>query len=397
MTPEAITLLLKEATESFTVLEGKPSDDDILSIRETLLPLLMDIPFDLVGGIHSLTGLITETATYEADHGNTAFVRPTHLPLYDSTILDNATTVQRVKLKTAHKALVDDYASYNTAERGVVRFLREVVDNLWINDLKDADTFYTKVTALQIMAHLDANSGGLHAIDMIALCTGMKAYYKQSDGIPQYIALLEDAQKKAKRANMPIADAELVMMASTAVLAVQHFPREVDDWEGLPSSARTWPAWKAAFRLAHLKRQRQILATKGSEPLGGAHAAIPVTGKMETALDNLALAATSDKATLQQLTAANLALTTTVATLTATNKKLVDAVAKKKPGAGAGASKTPDTDKPIPSGYCWTHGHWVRKSHTSETCTNKAEGHQDKATSKDTMGGSTANKDWHKA
>jgi len=178
MTPEAITLLLKEATEDFTVIEGKPSDDDILAIRETLLPLLMDIPFNLVGGIHSLTGLITETATYEADHGNTAFVRPTHLPLYDSTILDNATTVQRVKLKTAHKALVDDYASYNTAERGVVRFLREVVDNLWINDLKDADTFYTKVTALQIMAHLDANSGGLHAIDMIALCTGMKAYYK---------------------------------------------------------------------------------------------------------------------------------------------------------------------------------------------------------------------------
>ena len=63
------------------------------------------------------------------------------------------------------------------------------------------------------MDHLDANSGGLHAIDMIALCTGMQAYYEQADGIPHYIALLEDAQKKSKRANMPIADAELVMMA----------------------------------------------------------------------------------------------------------------------------------------------------------------------------------------
>jgi hypothetical protein len=157
----------------------------------------------------------------------------------------------------------------------------------------------------------------------------MQAYYEQSDGIPQYIALLEDAQKKAKRDQMPIADAELVMMASAAVLAVQHFPREVDDCEGLPASSRTWSAWKTAFRLAHLKRQRQILASKGGEPLGVAHAAIPVTGKMEAALDNLALAATSDKATVQQLTAANLALTTTVATLTATNKKLVDAAAKK--------------------------------------------------------------------
>ena len=130
MKPEAITLLLKEATEAFTVIKGKPSDDDILTIRETLLPLLMDIPFDLVSGIHSLTGLITETATYEADHGNVAFVRPTRLPLYDSSIPDNATTVARVKKETAHKALVDDYASYKAAERGVARFFREVVDDL---------------------------------------------------------------------------------------------------------------------------------------------------------------------------------------------------------------------------------------------------------------------------
>jgi hypothetical protein len=98
---------------------------------------------------------------------------------------------------------------------------------------------------------------------MISLQTNMHRYYVQSDGIPQYINMLEDAQKKVKRAGMPIADIELVMMASAAVLAAQHFPREVDDWEGLPSISRTWLASKTAFRLAHLKRQRQILASGG--------------------------------------------------------------------------------------------------------------------------------------
>ncbi len=44
-------------------------------------------------------------------------------------------------------------------------------------------------------------------------------------------------------------------------------------------------------------------------------------------LDNLALAATSNKTALQQLTAANLALATTVATLTVANKKLTKTVA----------------------------------------------------------------------
>ena len=68
------------------------------------------------------------------------------------------------------------------------------------------------------------------------------------------------------------------MMALAAVLVAQHFQREVDNWEGLAAAARTWPAWKTAFRLAHLKRQSQILATKGGKPLGGAHAVIPVMG-----------------------------------------------------------------------------------------------------------------------
>ncbi len=60
----------------------------------------------------------------------------------------------------AHKARLDDYASYEAAKRGVAKFLRNVVDEIWYNDLKDADTFYTKVTVIDIMALLDANSGG---------------------------------------------------------------------------------------------------------------------------------------------------------------------------------------------------------------------------------------------
>jgi hypothetical protein len=128
---------------------------------------------------------------------------------------------------------------------------------------------------------------------------------------------------------MPIADVELVMMASAAVLAAQHFPRKVDEWEGLPAFDRTWRAWKVAFHLAHLKRQRQLQA---SEPLRGAHSFLPAPAasidRLGTALDNFALAAANDTTVLQQLTSANLALTMSNATLTAANKKLLEALAK---------------------------------------------------------------------
>ncbi len=112
MTPDAITLLFKEARDIFPLIEGKPSDDNLLSIRETLLPILMEISFDLLGGVHSLVGLPTETMRYAADHGGNAFVIPTRLPLYNGSIADNATTVVRVRAEVAHKARLDDFASY---------------------------------------------------------------------------------------------------------------------------------------------------------------------------------------------------------------------------------------------------------------------------------------------
>ena len=149
----------------------------------------------------------------------------------------------QVRREAAHRARLNDYTSYKAAERGTAMFLLATVGETWYADLKDADIFYTKVLAIKIMAFLDTNSGGLHAVNMLTLWTNMHGYYAQANGNPQYIIMLEEAQKKAKRAGMPIAKIELVMLALAAVLAVMHFPREVDAWEGLPAPRRTWSAW----------------------------------------------------------------------------------------------------------------------------------------------------------
>jgi hypothetical protein len=85
----------------------------------------------------------------------------------------------------------------------------------------------------------------------------------------------------------------------------------------------------------------------GGEPLGGAHGVLPASspaiGRLESALDNLALAASNDTAVLQQLTASNLALTSSVSTLTATNKKLVDAATRRGGNPAATPAATPAT------------------------------------------------------
>jgi hypothetical protein len=97
MTPNAITLLFKEARDTFPPIKGKPSNNNLLLVRETLLPILMEIPFNQLGGVHSLTAILMDPTRYAADHGGATFVCLVCLPLYDSSIANNATTVIRIR------------------------------------------------------------------------------------------------------------------------------------------------------------------------------------------------------------------------------------------------------------------------------------------------------------
>jgi hypothetical protein len=89
MTPDVITFLFKEARDAFLPFEEKPTDGDLLSIRKTLLLILMKTTYNQLGGIQSLTAILTDVVRYATNHGGNAFVCPTWLPLYDGTIVDD--------------------------------------------------------------------------------------------------------------------------------------------------------------------------------------------------------------------------------------------------------------------------------------------------------------------
>jgi hypothetical protein len=71
----------------------------------------MVIPYNQLQGTHSLVAILTEAAKYKADHGNENFVRPKRLPLYDTTTVDNTTTVVQVCAEAAHKLHLNIFAN----------------------------------------------------------------------------------------------------------------------------------------------------------------------------------------------------------------------------------------------------------------------------------------------
>ena len=108
MMPDAITLLFKEARDTFPPIKGKPTDDDLQSISKNLLPILIETSYDQLGGTHSLVGILTNATRCAANHGGATFVCPLRLPLYDATIADNATTVVHVCAESAHQAKLNN-------------------------------------------------------------------------------------------------------------------------------------------------------------------------------------------------------------------------------------------------------------------------------------------------
>jgi hypothetical protein len=408
MTPEEITMLFAMASASFQPIVCQPTDDNLTAIRDLLYPLLLDIPYD-EAGTHNLIGLIEPTTTYTMTWGD-PFPIPPQPPTYPA-VPDDATAVVRTRREAKHAILVRDFATYEAAERATAKFLCNAVDEIWYRDLCHARSFYTNVTAMQLMEHLDANCGGLHPAELINLPTEMLGYY--SDSIPEYINMLEEAQRKLAHTNLPMSDDQLLAIASTSILTSGHFPRPTDDWEALAHNNKTWAAWKTHYRVAHIARKRRMLAAGATVTTGMVNA---VTGankpelsldtftRLDRYLDNLAAATTNERNILTELIKNNATLTSSIATLTTSVVSLtaaysILAAAKDNPPAPSGRKRNNNTNDNRPSylavsRYCWMHGYQVRKGHNSSNCRAKAEGHKDGATRANTMNGSTANKGW---
>jgi hypothetical protein len=224
--------------------------------------------------------------------------------------------------------------------------------------------------------------------------------------MPDFILAMEEAQKKAKQAELPILDIELSMYAATSVLQSGDYKKETNEWEGRNAHKKMWTEWKQAYLAAYARGINRQRAGAMDEPFTrAANSIMPaattdVMDALAGSLNNLALAATSNKTALQQLTAANLALTTAVATLTVANKKLTKMVARFNlppnlrggyAGRGGEGARR-NVPRAICGKYCWTHRY--KTLHTSTTClaANRLLRHDASTTVADTKGG----KEWNK-
>ena len=127
-----------------------------------------------------------------------------------------------------------DWEIYDVAKNEANRFIVGVVADVWISPLsKGSSIFYVKRISKELLDQLQVFCMGHHAIDFLALQEKIRTMHVTTDTIPKYIAALEKVQLQAARAEMPIPDNYLMMVATKAMLSSEGFPRDNKDWEDL--------------------------------------------------------------------------------------------------------------------------------------------------------------------
>ena len=109
----------------------QPSNSDLTRLQEAVAPLLLNIPYDKMGVVHNLIGLIWPEAAYVARYGK-AFPKPTRVGDYNKTIDDDTTAVNRARTEAAHNMKRVEHATYKIARRETTQFSLAVVDDTWV-------------------------------------------------------------------------------------------------------------------------------------------------------------------------------------------------------------------------------------------------------------------------
>jgi hypothetical protein len=238
-----------------------------------------------------------------------------------------------IKVKAIHKAHSEDYGIWKTAKDGCKKLICATVEEVYINKLKDGTMFFHEVFAHDLLEHLEKNLTGLHALNILALRSKMLLLYKNAASMPDFILAMEEVQKKEKCAKLLILDIKLAMYTTPSMLQSGDYKKKTDESKGCNASIKTWTGWKQAYLAVYARGVNHQGAGATDKLFSQAanlvtpSATHDVMDALAGSLDNLALTATSNKTTAQQLMSANLSLTTSVVTLSAANKKLTNMVA----------------------------------------------------------------------
>ena len=422
---------VEDVTNAFpttvTKITGEPNYESLKNLKDELKANAASIPTTLGGGTHGYLGLILSPAAY-ATIAATQFIAPIypgqHPNVPAGTSAANTSTIVR-----RHTEDLRQWREFKNVNTALKNQLLSALDDIYIRALKDRHVGYMNQSIRAILQHLFDNYGNITPLELEDNDTKMRAPWDPNSPFDCLVKQIEDGQDYADDGGQPYTAEQLLRIAYTLVFKTGLYFEDCKTWNTRPANQHTWDNFKIHFQTAQRLLRDQMRTTKqaGFHSNFAQHTHPPITqppAEYQEALINLASSAAADRELLTKLATSVAAInqhinklnhqptqppplvqtnndtTTTSTALSSVTTSLNELQQQlnnlKKENASLRNNRLRRPRSRRDNGnYCWTHGYCVGNKHSSETCQNKAPGHQDRATRDNTMGGSQANKPEH--
>jgi hypothetical protein len=398
-------IITKFPHKRLPIIDGEPDYTSINTMVQLLYSNAATLTTALGGGQHGHIGLIMPAALY-----TTLSAIPYHEPDDPGAVpvhAANATSAIRESDRMNHKEALKQFHHHNNMNDALKTQIIDAVADTYLGELRNRYTGYLGVTPRDLLDHLLERYGKITASDIANCRTRMEAPMDTTRPIDIYFQAIDDCVQFATDGQVPFTATQIVQTAYHAISKSGIYNDACKEWRRRPIANRTWPHFKAFFANEYndLKEQQKLNSNQNN--FHGANNAIDLT----TAIDSLAMAATSDRDVMTQLTETNKQLVRTNQQLTDQLTRALAELAQHKTPMPYKPKPNPTVKPPTPhngtrppfdhaawllsldpQGYCWSHGYKVTTGHNSHNCKGKLPGHQDAATRINPMGGSEKGK-----
>ena len=329
---------------TLTKIVGKPTPSALRELQREIYANATAVSTGLGGGNYGYLGLAMSAANYANLQNTVPFVAPVHPGAHPGHVAQ-ATNAQITETNRQYLADTKAHAEYAQVSTELKKQLLQAIDKVYLMFLQDELLGYSNVTIRQMLEHLSTTYGVITPDSLLTNEKKMETDWNPDEPIELIWTRIRNCQLFAAEGNDPITDAHAVRATLRVFECTGLLTDAVRDWRKRPLAEWTMVNFRDHFTTANTERVR--LLTAGNAGFHGANAAMPIEPTPTTSMQP-SLPSGTHKANT--------------------------------------ATGTP-TNSGVTMYYCWTHGLGKNRAHTSLTCNNKAEGHQDDATADNMMGG----------
>jgi hypothetical protein len=200
-----------------------------------------------------------------------------------------------------HKAAQKLFEHHNNMNNALKTQIIDAIANTYIGELRNRYTGYMGITPRNLINHLLERYGSITASDIANCKTRMEALMDPTQTIDVYFQTIYECVQFATDGQVTFTALQIVQTAYHVISKSGIYNNACKEWRRKPVANRKGVAFKPLFATEYndLKQQQKLNTNQNN--FHGANSAIDLT----TAIDSLAMAATTDREVMAQLTHSN--------------------------------------------------------------------------------------------